>query len=65
MTYYKVPENLGGRRFGNGWYFVAGELWTENECKKHKIETGRLERVEVPRGRVYWMFGARFQADKN
>ena len=62
MTYYKVPEQLGGRHIGKGWYFIAGELWTNKECQRRGIDPGRLVAVEVPKSRVYWLFGARFSA---
>ena len=60
MKYFKVPDDLGGKSIGRGWYFVAGELWTEKELQRRGVDPGRLLPVSIPKNKVYFLFGARF-----
>ena len=53
-----------GFNVGNGWQLIAGELWTATELKRHHLNPSMLVEVKVPKNRVYWLFGARWE-DKN
>ena len=64
MTYYKVPQMYDGFNAGRGWRLIAGELWTATELKRHHLSPSMLIEVKVPKNRVYWLFGARWE-DKN
>ena len=47
--------------------FVANELYTCGEIEKFDIPMYKfydiVERVVIPRNRVYWFFGARFEKE--
>lgn len=70
MTYYRVkPEydNFSLWRCSKyAGFLVANELYTEKELvKKHIIfcmgvTPNMFDRVEIPKNKVYWFFGARF-----
>ena len=70
MRYYRVkPEFDNFRLWRNGKYagiLVANQLYTEKELEKRRVLFCRrvrfdmFERVEVPKNKVYWFFGARF-----
>ena len=72
MTYYKVkPEHDNKPLYHNGKYkgiLIANELYTEKELNKTNILFCRgirfdmFEAVKIPKNKVYWLFGARFQA---
>ena len=65
MTYYRVrkeydqfPQNPSVR---DGNILVADELFTEAEFNKLPfVYAGAFERVEIPKTKTYWSFGARF-----
>lgn len=63
MLYFKVPANIDGKRIGNGYYFIQDELFTETECKKHKINTEKLLPIHISKNDTYHMFGARFATE--
>ena len=66
MIYYRVrkeydqmPKNPSVR---DGNILVADELYTTTEFNKLPfIYAGAFERVEIPKSRTYWLFGARFE----
>ena len=69
MTYYRVkPEYDNERRFtfarGGGLsidgIFVGNELYTARELNKYLGAFRYVERVEIPKSRIYFCFGARF-----
>lgn len=75
MTYFKVPENLDGKRafrqLKDGTFertftpvreLVRNELYTERELKILGLDylKKKLEIINVSRRKVYWCFGARF-----
>lgn len=71
MVYYKVkPEYDNKILYYNGKYkgiLIGDELYTEKELSKQKILFCHgicyemFERVEIPKSKVYWFFGARLQ----
>lgn len=73
MKYYRVKEWCDGhefykwdnRKYGyvrqTGKYMVANELLTEREFWKYSNHKGHYEIVEIPKSRVYWSFGVRFE----
>lgn len=71
MKYYRVPRKLDGRAVcgpGNYTgpvkrYLVGNELYTEKECSRYGITLDGLEAVEIPKTRIFWFFGARFEFD--
>lgn len=75
MTYFKVPENLDGKRafrqLKDGTFertftpvreLVRNELYTERELSRLGLDypKEKLESVDVSRKKIYWCFGARF-----
>lgn len=69
MLYYKVkPEydnkpilkRVKNNRFEYAGALVANELYTLREVYKYDLLLYMLEPIEIPRGRVYFSFGARF-----
>ena len=67
MIYYRVKpqydqkrkDPMSARRCN---FLVAHELYTESERKKMpKVSSDAFERVEIPKTRTYWFFGARFE----
>ncbi len=43
---------------------VANELYTERERNEMpEISDNAFERVDIPKDRTYWCFGARFEAN--
>lgn len=69
MLYYKVkPEydnkpilkRVGKQKLEYSGFLIANELYTLREVNNKDILMYMLEPVEIPRGRVYFSFGARF-----
>lgn len=69
MVYYRVkPEYDNARRFtyarGGGLsidgIYVGNELYTARELEKYCGAFQYVERVEVPKSKIYFFFGARF-----
>ena len=62
IQYYKVPENLDGRRVyskGNYYELTKDELLTMHECKRYGVPMQLLELVKVTE--AFWLFGKRFK----
>ena len=76
MMYYKVLSWCDGHQFyrwskrypgmvvGAGKYMIENELLTERERNKYCNHDKHFIVVEVPKNRVYWSFGARFEIKK-
>ena len=69
MTYYRVKEEcdnrpkvlkLKGSLKLSGDILVGGELYTTKERKRLLNPDSMFEKVEIPKSKVYWFFGARF-----
>lgn len=69
MKYFKVPENLDGRAvIKKGLYcgkiqrfLIENELYTAKELEKYGMaETGFIP-VDIPKSKIFWNFGARFE----
>lgn len=56
----RIPEWPGKK--GEGFLIYRGELFTEREAKRMKIPMEYLEKVELPRSRIYRFFGCRFDS---
>lgn len=74
MHYYRVkPEYDQKQRIKNHKYsikrkpdgiFVANELYTAGELEKFyltKAQDNWFEAVDIPKNKVYWFFGCRFE----
>lgn len=66
MIYYRVRKEYGNfpknPRIRDGNILVAEELYTEREFNELPfVYAGAFERVEIPKSRTYWFFGARFE----
>ena len=69
MKYFKVPDNLDGRAvIKKGLYcgkikrfLIKNELYTEKELEKYGMTETWFIPVDIPKSRVYWFFGARFE----
>ena len=62
MKYYKVKPKADNRKRPDGSIYVADELYTPTEAKRYNLNMDYVDAVEVSRRRVYWCFGARFEA---
>lgn len=62
MKYYKVKTEADNERRSDGSIYVANELYTPAEARKYNINMDHVDAVEVSKRRVYWCFGARFEA---
>ena len=60
MLYYRATEYRGN--FPKIHAIAKNELFTKNEVKKYKIPTKILAPVEISKKRIYFFFGARFEA---
>jgi len=58
--YYRAVEYRGN--FPKIHAIVKNELFTKKEIEKYKIPTKILVPVEISKKRVYFFFGARFEA---
>lgn len=63
MTYYKVLQKYDNYRLPKRLIYVGNELFTEREVKLYGVNKDYCEKVEIPKNKVYWMFGARFSAE--
>ena len=62
MIYYRVKPKYDMKRTNDN-ILIANELYTERERNEMpKVSDKVFERVEIPESRVYWCFGARFEA---
>ena len=76
MNYYRVKaeydqkerikqSRFKARRVADG-IFVANELYTSTELKRFYMTQEQAERifeeVVIPKNKVYWCFGCRFEA---
>lgn len=67
MTYFRVRKEFAQRRkFRNNPkncdFLIAHELYTKAERKQlTEIPDKAFERIEIPKSKIYWFFGARFE----
>lgn len=69
MKYFKVPANLDGRAvIKKGLYcgkiqrfLIKNELYTEKELEKYGMTEEGFIPVDIPKSRIFWNFGARFE----
>ena len=71
MLYYKVKseyDNTTRWKFHKGGglemdgIYIKNELYTAKELKKYLGYAKIVEPVEIPKSKIYFMFGARFAA---
>lgn len=60
MLFYKITADADQQPRRDGSILVADELYTPKEVEQFKIKPQFYEVVEVPKDKVYYMFGARF-----
>ena len=68
MKYLKVIRPLTVLKEDKRWKghysvvisLVKGELFTEREAEKYHIPERAVVKVELPKSKVYWFFGCRF-----
>ncbi len=64
MVYYKVKPECDQKRKGTkGDIYIENELYTPSEMVKQNLNPAYLEKVEIPKSRVYFSFGCRFAAE--
>ena len=61
MVYYKVKDNFADRKFGE-IVLVKNELFTKKEIENNNLPMIAFCKVNVPKNRVYCLFGARFDS---
>lgn len=64
MKYFKIKPEYDQHWRNNkpGEILIANELYTENEAARYNIKPYMYNVIEIPKSKIYWMFGARFQA---
>lgn len=70
MTYYKAKKSGHIIRYAGYMQTVAGELFSPAEYRRYSVPDRYGARltpdcvvaVTAPKNRVYWFFGARFEA---
>lgn len=62
MEYYKVKTEADNKKRPDGSIYVADELYTPAEAKRYKLNMDYMDAVNVSKRRIYWCFGARFEA---
>ena len=62
IIYFKVKKEYDQFLRRDRSILIAGELYTANEVKKLNIDKAALEKVEVSKQKVYFLFGARFES---
>ena len=63
MVYYKVKDNFAYRKFGE-IVLVKNELFTKKEIENNNLPMIAFCKVNVPKNRVYCLFGARFDSEE-
>lgn len=72
MKYFRVKDDYDGtprfyerpdHRLREEGQLIAGELYTPCERAKIMNRAGMFEEVEIPKSRIYFFFGARFEQD--
>ena len=69
MVYYRVRKEFDNfpknPRIHDGNILIGEELFTEKEFNKLPyVYAGAFEKVDVPKNKTYWFFGARFEKEK-
>ena len=64
MVYYKVKDNFADRKFGE-IVLVKNELFTKKEIENNNLPMIAFCKVNVPKNRVYCLFGARFDSEED
>ena len=62
MKYYKVKTEADNKKRPDGSIYIADELYTPAETRKYNINMDYVDAVNVSKRRIYWCFGARFEA---
>lgn len=63
MHYYRVKPEFDQKQRRDGSILIANELYTGKEVEQHSINPGRLSPVNIPKSKVYFCFGARFEME--
>ena len=58
MLFFRVKEEHDNKKKGNDIY-IGNELYTLKEVNSQNLNINFLEKVEIPKNKVYWCFGAR------
>lgn len=61
MLFYRVKNNFDYKSLPKGVCYNGGELFTEKECLKYKVNKEFCEPVCVSKLKTHWFFGARFE----
>lgn len=64
MTYFKIKKAADQRKRIDGSIYVANELYTLKEKEKYNIPVAYYDAIEIPKSKIYFMFGARFAMEK-
>ena len=69
MVYYRVRKEFDNfpknPRIHDGNILIGEELFTEKEFNKLPyVYAGAFEKVDIPKNKTYWFFGARFEKEE-
>ena len=62
MLYYKVKKEADQKRRKDGSIYIADELYTGKEAARQHLNSAFMEPVEIPKNKIFWFFGARFES---
>ena len=62
MLYYKVKKEADQKRRKDGSIYIADELYTEKEAARQHLNPAFMEPVAIPKNKIFWSFGARFES---
>jgi len=61
MRFYRVKPECDGKGHSKGNVgVVAGELYTEKEINRYRVNKAWCDPVEISKKKTHWFFGARF-----
>ena len=69
MVYYRVRKEFDNfpqnPRIHDGNILIGEELFTEKEFNRLPyVYAGAFEKVDIPKNKTYWFFGARFEKEE-
>lgn len=61
MLFYKVKKEADNIPLKSRLIYIGGELATESEIKRYKMDKKHMTPVNISKRRTYWFWGARFE----
>ena len=61
MIYYKIKPEFDQKRIKDDRFLIRNELFTKKEAERLSIPEKVYDVVSIPKSKIYWCFGARFE----